>query len=103
MTPRQFATIFMQILCVAGCAPRIEVQRVALPAPPPELASCRDDGFKPPDPLPKLRTVEQVAAWAAHAELARERTQAELADCARRLDRLHQWIEDQRAALLPQR
>jgi hypothetical protein len=85
------------LLVVAGCAPRVEVQRVGLPEPPAELTSCRDDGFKPPDPLPRLRTVEQVAHWAQEAELARQRTQAELIECARRLDRLHQWIEDHRA------
>lgn len=88
---------------LAGCQPREtpSLQRVGLPEPPAELASCRDEGFKPPDPLPKLRTVEQVATWAQQAELARQRTQAELADCARRLDRLHQWIEDQRANAAP--
>ena len=67
-----------------------------LPEPPAELITCRQDGFRPPDPLPRLRTVEQVAAWAQQAELARQRTQAELMDCARKLDQLHQWIDDHR-------
>lgn len=93
---QKVGSIIPILFLVACCRPRVEVPHVGLPEPPAELASCRDEGFKPPDPLPKLRTVEQVAQWAQQAELARQRTQAELMDCARRLDQLHQWIDDQR-------
>jgi hypothetical protein len=87
------------MLVLLGCEHH-EVERVmvGLPEPPPELTSCRDNGFKPPGQLPRLRTIEQVAHWAADAELARQRTQAELIECASRLDRLRQWIDDHRAA-----
>jgi hypothetical protein len=97
MKPRAMVGAMAATLALAGgCAPRAVPQ--ALPEPPPELTSCRQDGFAPPAPLPRLRTIEHVAKWAASTELARQRTQAELMNCARRLDSLHQWIEDHRAA-----
>ena len=82
----------------AGCTRVPQPAPAGPPEPPPELTSCRQNGFNPPPPLPRLRTIEQVAAWAARTELARQRTQAELMDCARRLDQLHRWIDEHRAS-----
>ncbi len=88
-------TLFFTTL--ASCAPTHVVIRVPvmLPEPPARLSECPEGVTSPPPPRAP-RTIEQVAVWAAQTEIAREKTAGALAECARRLDRLNQWIDDHR-------
>jgi hypothetical protein len=77
-------------LALAGCAlspPPVAPQ----PAPPAELAFC--PGPVPgPTPPRGIKTPEAIALYATRLDETLVRLEAARAECARRLDRLHQWL-----------
>lgn len=80
-------TRLLPLLLLAGCAAIAPPPR---PAPPAELVTCPGRVASPPAPKPP-RSVESVARWATAINDALVRTEANRAECARRLDRLHAW------------
>lgn len=57
------------------------------------MLSCAGPA-RAPAPLPTLRTVDQLATWAARTERARQRSERAREDCATRLHELAKWVED---------
>jgi hypothetical protein len=78
----------LPLLLLAGCATAAPPPR---PEPPPELLTCPGRVASPPAPKPP-RSVESVARWATAINSALVRTEANRAECARRLDSLNAWI-----------
>ena len=70
---------------LAGCAAPVP------PAVPSDLQVCPDPAAAP-DALPRVRTVEAVGRYAVGTDAALHRTEAALAECAHRLDRLNDLI-----------
>ena len=76
--------------CSVPTAPVAPV--VTKATPPAELASC-PTGAPVPKALPRVRTVDHIAAGYNNVEGARETTARALATCSSRLIRLNEWIE----------
>lgn len=75
------------LMTLAGCA----ASPVAAPAVPADLQACA--GSVPvPLALPRVRTVDQLGAYATRLELAREAERRRGDDCAERLARLNVWV-----------
>lgn len=84
----------LAVVLLAGCAmPASDEPMWA--AVPVALQVCPDPAFVPLPP-PRIRTVEAVGAWAVATDRARQQTEAARAECSRRLDRLNEWISQQR-------
>jgi hypothetical protein len=88
-----YRTLPCLALILSGCAAKPPAPAAGLPSPPPGLQSC-PAGAARPKPPPAPRTVAQLAAWAVQEDHAREATENARRECARRLDRLQQWIAE---------
>lgn len=64
------------LIVLAGCA---------TVAPPAHVATTCPPAAPAPSPLPPVRTIERVLAWAKAEDVARQKTVLALHECERRL------------------
>lgn len=81
-------------LALAGCAaPVVHPVRALPPVPPSSLQSC-PPGVRAPKPPPTPRSVAALLDWAIAEDRALAGTEAARVECARRLERLNEWVVD---------
>ena len=85
-----YRTLWCLALILSGCAAKPPAPVARLPSPPPGLQSCPAGAT----PEAAVRAAHRGAArrWAVQEDHAREATENARRECARRLDRLQQWI-----------
>lgn len=74
---------------LVACAAKPEM--VALKVPD-DFLTCHK-AVSAPAAMPPITTVDVLKTWARNTELARRATEAARADCAERLQRLNDWLQ----------
>jgi len=79
---------------LAGCAAPAARHPPGLPPVPPAVLQSCPPGVVAPHPPPPPRSIAALLDWAIRVDRARADTEGARAECARRLDRLNEWIVD---------
>lgn len=82
------------LLALTGCASTTVVRAPHKPAIPVEWRSC-PEAPRLPVPPGRLRTIEEVAAWARRVVTAYEQAEADRDVCARNLGELVRMVGDE--------